>query len=129
MAALEGTVLVVSGDPAVADSLRFGLPAGLETVPASDARAAWKELAEGVVPVAAVVELRTGSSGGFSLARDLNARPHLSNVPIVMLIERDQDRWLAREAGAEVILRKPLEPGELPRAVLSLLAETAPSTG
>jgi DNA-binding response OmpR family regulator len=123
---IEGTVLAVSDDPGIADDLRFGLPGGLETIGASDAREAWKELGDSaIVPRAVVMDLQTGSAGGFSLASDLHQSERLKEVPIVMLIERDQDAWLADQAGARVVLRKPLEPAVLVDAVLSVLSEVS----
>jgi two-component system, chemotaxis family, chemotaxis protein CheY len=117
-----GTIVAVSDDPRVADELRFGLPDGFEIAVAVDGRDAWKEVAAGVTPIAVVVDLQTGSAGGFSLARDMSQNALLGVVPIVMLIERDQDEWLAREAGARVILRRPLEPAVLVDALLSVLS-------
>lgn len=120
-----GPILAVSDDPDMLEDLRFGLPSGLEAVGAEDARAAARELDAGLRPIAVVVDLQTGNAGGFALARDLAANPTLSLVPIVMLIERDQDRWLANQAGARVVLREPLEPGILVDAVLSVLSEAS----
>lgn len=123
-APVRATIVAVSDDPNVLDDLRFGLPAELEAVGAEDARAAIRDLSDGAAPAAIVVDLQTGSAGGFALARDLSQVPSLRSVPVVMLIERDQDRWLARQAGAREVLRKPLEPGILVEKVLSVLSET-----
>lgn len=119
--ALEGTILVVSDDPDIADEARFGLPGNLEAVITDEARSAWAELGS-LTPIAVVVDLMTGSAGGYALARDMSEVDRLATVPIVMLIDRDQDAWLARQAGATSTLRKPLEPGALARAVSSVLS-------
>jgi DNA-binding response OmpR family regulator len=125
-----GLIVAVSDDPAVADDLRFGLPDGFEVVAADDARTAWKEMTgDARHPVAVVVDLQTGSAGGFSLAREMATSARLETVPVVMLIERDQDTWLARQAGAEVVLRRPLHPGALAAAVLSALSRSSLSAG
>lgn len=120
----RGTIVAVSDDPRIADELRFGVPDGLEIVAATDARDGWKEMAMSEPPSAVVVDLQTGSAGGFALALDMSHNAVLATVPIVMLIERDQDAWLARKAGARVVLRKPLEPAVLVDAVLSALSQT-----
>lgn len=121
MAATGGTILVVSDDPHVADEARFGLLSDFETTIASDARGGWQELAS-LTPAAVVMDLMTGSAGGYGLARDMAQLARLAEVPIVMLIDRDQDQWLARQAGATTTLRKPLEPGALGRAIESVLS-------
>ena len=121
MGVTRGTILVVSDDPEVADEARFGLPGDYETTVAGDARGGWQELAS-LTPAAVIVDLMTGSAGGFALARDMAQVARLAEVPVVMLIDRDQDRWLAREGGATKTLRKPLEPGALGRAIESILS-------
>lgn len=123
--AAHGTILAVSDDPDIVEDLRFGLPSSLEAIGAEDARAAARELGDGLRPAAVVVDLQTGNAGGFALSRDLSEHPTLGSIPIVMLIERDQDRWLAAQAGASVVLRRPLEPGVLVAAVLSVLSEAS----
>jgi CheY-like chemotaxis protein len=39
-----------------------------------------------------------------------------------MLLERDQDAWLARQAGAQRYVKKPVGPGQLVREALQLIA-------
>ena len=117
----QGTILVVSDDPEIADEAMFGLGGDLESVLTDDARSAWEVLGS-LTPVAVVVDLMTGKSGGFALGRDMSQVERLAKIPIVMLIDRDQDAWLAREGGAAMTLRKPLEPGALARTVSSVLS-------
>jgi DNA-binding response OmpR family regulator len=115
-----GTILVVSDDPRLEDHMRSGLPAGLEVVSEGDAREAIARLAE-LTPRAVVVDLQTGSAGGYGLARDMSQTLRLASIPVVVLIERDQDRWLAQQAGAAVTLTKPVTGAQLWMAVSSLL--------
>lgn len=117
----QGTILVVSDDPDVADEARFGLGGDLESVVTDDARSAWDVLGS-LTPAAVVVDLMTGKAGGFALGRDMSQVDRLARIPIVMLIDRDQDAWLAREGGARTTLRKPLGPGALARTVSSVLS-------
>jgi DNA-binding response OmpR family regulator len=49
----------------------------------------------------------------------------LSDVPIVMLLEREQDGWLARQAGAAHVLVKPVETSALVDAALALVRPAA----
>jgi DNA-binding response OmpR family regulator len=117
----KGTLLVVSTDPAVEEEVRFGLPEGLDMVSVNDAPAALESLGT-FTPVAVIVDLRTGRSGGYSLARDMSQNARLATVPVIVVLEREQDRWLANQAGASLVLRKPLNSNELWAAVSSVLA-------
>jgi DNA-binding response OmpR family regulator len=119
---MPGPIFVVSDDPAVVEEVRFALPSDIEVVTALDAREAVGVL-EHVTPAAVIVDLMTGRAGGFALARDMSQTGRLAGIPIVVLIERDQDRWLAGKAGAAEILRKPVHGPDLLEAVLSVLGE------
>jgi DNA-binding response OmpR family regulator len=116
-----GTLLVVSEDPDVEEEVRFGVPEGLEVHVVNDAFSANEALLT-LTPLAVIVDLRTGRSGGFSLAMDMSQTARLARIPVIVVLERDQDRWLAHQAGAAHILQKPLNSNELWLAVSSVLA-------
>ena len=117
-------VLVVSDDPLILEESRYGFPLDVEVHCTADAREAiaWMRA---VRPHVAIVDIQTGSAGGFSLARDMAQTARLRNVPICMLLERDQDRWLAREAGAALVRLKPIGTGDLVSDVLELVRAAA----
>ena len=116
-----GTLLVVSQDPDVEEEVRFGVPDRLEVVSVNDAGAANEALLT-LAPLAVIVDLRSGRAGGFSLAKDMSQTARLARIPVIVLLEREQDRWLAMQAGASFVLRKPLNSNELWQAVSSVLA-------
>lgn len=118
---VTGTVLVVSDDPDISDEARFGLVDAVTVETAMDATDAIEKLAL-LRPAIVIVDLQTGNSGGYALARDMSQQPKLAGIPIVMIIEREQDRWIAGQAGAAVTLRKPLAAGALGRALADLVA-------
>jgi CheY-like chemotaxis protein len=120
----ETTVLVVSDDPIVREQARFGFPAGVRVSFANDSRDAWTSL-RAERPTLVVVDMQTGNAGGYGLSRDMAQTERLRAVPVLILLERAVDAWLAHEAGASAYLTKPLGPAELPRAVTSLLASQA----
>jgi chemosensory pili system protein ChpA (sensor histidine kinase/response regulator) len=113
-------VLIVTDDPKVREELRFGFSADTEVVIAEDARDAWAQMAD-TVPTAAIVDLQTGSAGGYGLARDMSADARLANVPVILLLQRPQDAWLAKQAGAAGYLVKPVTVA----AVTRLMTNTA----
>lgn len=117
----RGRVLVVSDDPDVTDEARFGLHEDVSVETATDATDGLHKLAL-LNPSVVIVDLQTGRAGGYALASDMSQQSKLSAIPIVILIEREQDRWIAGQVGAALILRKPLEPGALGHALAELAA-------
>jgi chemosensory pili system protein ChpA (sensor histidine kinase/response regulator) len=113
------SVLVVSDNPSVREELEYGFPAGVSVSLSHDARDASVWLRDRV-PSVVVVDLQTGNAGGFGLARDMDADARLHDVPLVMLLDRVQDSWLAQQAGAEVILIKPATATDVLRRLESL---------
>lgn len=117
-------VLVVTDNAAVRDELELGFPDEVEVVGALEARDAWAWLDEHV-PSSVVVDLQTGSAGGFGLARDMKQSSRLGSVPVVILLDRYQDEWLAHQAGADAIFVKPFEADALLGAIRSVIASPA----
>lgn len=117
-------VLVVTGDPMLEREARFAFPADFEVVVVPDARSASSELGAWT-PAVVVVDLLSGSAGGFALGSDMSQDRRLSNVPMLMLVERHQDEWLARQAGADAIRTKPVDTAELVSSALDLVGENA----
>ncbi|MEU5842663.1 hypothetical protein [Rhodococcus sp. NPDC047139] len=68
----------------------------------------------------AVLDGEAAPTGGMGLAKQLE--DELDRCPpIVVLIARADDEWLARWSGAEVAMRHPVDPIRLGRQVLTLL--------
>ena len=123
---MTGILLVVSDDPEVSEELSFGLPGGIEVASATDAREALARLAS-MTPRAVVVDLQTGSAGGFALARDMDQTARLASIPVIVLLDRDADGWLADQAGAALWLKKPVDGSVLLAAVSSVLEAKTPA--
>lgn len=114
-------VLVVSRDPSVLDDAHFGFPSDAEVMTASDARTA-REVLKDFRPSVVIADLMTGSAGGFVVAREMSQMAALENVPILILLDRDQDSWLADQAGATMHRTKPVTAESLAADALSLIA-------
>lgn len=72
-----------------------------------------------------VADADTHPSGGFFLGRDLDHRRSAGQPdvpPLVLCISRDQDKFLARWSGAEVIVLKPLDAFDLALACRKVAA-------
>jgi DNA-binding response OmpR family regulator len=75
-------------------------------------------------PDLVVLDLQIGNMGGIAVAIDLRleeAAGRLPHVPILLLLDREADRFLARRAAADAELVKPAEPGTLRRTVKRLV--------
>lgn len=115
---------MVSDDPRVRDEMVSAAPSGVEIVLAHDARDAWQSM-ENKKPSAVVVDMQTGSAGGFGLRKDMSHSDRLKDVPVVIVLERTQDAWLARQAGARLHYVKPFDAFELFADVLELIPQPA----
>jgi DNA-binding response OmpR family regulator len=113
-------LLCVSRDQNVLDDARYAFPADVEVLCVADAREAWKEL-ERFTPHAVIVDLQSGSAGGFNLTRDMSQNDRLRGVPKLMLLQRTEDAWLAGQGGADAILVKPVASDVLVREALALI--------
>ena len=61
-------------------------------------------------PDAVVIDLQVGSMGGMAIARELRQQADLAgekNVPVVLLLDRAADRFLAKRAGVAAWVTKP----------------------
>ncbi|MDP9452889.1 MAG: response regulator [Actinomycetota bacterium] len=89
--------------------------AGLDVLPAVLER----------LPDLVVLDLQIGNMGGMAACLHLRLEEgagRVGHVPVLMLLDRRADVFLARRSGAEGWLIKPLDPLRLRRAVRALLA-------
>jgi DNA-binding response OmpR family regulator len=76
------------------------------------------------LPDLVVVDLQMGNMGGMAVCLELRLEASygkIGPVPVLMLLDRRPDVFLARRSGAEGWLVKPLDPIRLRRAITSLL--------
>ncbi len=118
-------VLIASDATWVYDEVRQSLRGGDLTVrwarTGPDAVAAVRERA----PDLAVLDLQIGNMGAMAISLDLHLEEgmgRLPHVPILILLDRRPDVFLARRSGAEGFVVKPLDPIRMRKAVTALLA-------
>jgi DNA-binding response OmpR family regulator len=88
--------------------------AGADVVPAVNDR----------TPDLVIVDLQIGNMGGMATCLDLRLEEsggRLPRVPVLMLLDRRADVFLARRASADGWLVKPLDPIRLRKAVKALI--------
>ena len=116
----DRVVIVVTDDPDLREDATYSFPTGFEVVVADDSRDALR-LMKTRRPALAIVDIKTGSAGGFNLTREMKLSQALENVPVLMLLERHQDSWLATQAGARKWRTKPVDGEDLVEEALQLL--------
>lgn len=75
-------------------------------------------------PDLVVVDLQMGNMGGMAVCLELRLEESYGNlpaVPVLMLLDRRADVFLAKRSGAEGWLVKPLDPIRIRRATTALL--------
>ena len=109
-------MLVVSDAPWVRNQVRAALSGSSEIVEVTDPyQAETVAAAEG--GDAAIVDMQVGSMGGMAIIRALKGvTPGVG--PIVLLLDRRADAFIAKRAGADAWLLKPFSAQEL-RSVLA----------
>jgi DNA-binding response OmpR family regulator len=77
------------------------------------------------LPDLAILDLQIGKMGGMATCLELRLEEgvgRLDHVPVVMLLDRRADVFLARRSDAEGWIVKPLDPLRIARAVRQILA-------
>ena len=108
---VRAEVAAIAGRPDIEIREARSGPAALEAVAAN-------------MPDLVVVDLQMGNMGGMAVCLELRLDESfgkLEPVPVLMLLDRRPDVFLARRSGAEGWLVKPLDPIRLRRAITSLL--------
>lgn len=117
-------VLVVTDAQWTRTNVHAALSApGYELLDEDDPRQVTEHISEWE-PDAAVVDLQVGSMGGMAITRALKdaASVHgAPEVPVVLLLDRRADSFLAKRAGARAWVQKPFTAFELRDAVESTL--------
>lgn len=79
-------------------------------------------------PDLVVLDLQIANMGGIAVSIELRNEESAWRLPhstILLLLDREADRFLAQRADVEAVLVKPVDPGTLRRTAKRLLAERA----
>ena len=75
-------------------------------------------------PDLVVCDMQMGNMGGMAVTKELRLEEsggRLGHIPVLLLVDRRPDVFLARRSEAEGFLVKPLDPVRLRRAITALL--------
>ena len=84
-----------------------------------------RDLVSSENPDLVILDLQIGNMGGMATCMDLRLEigaGRISHVPVLMLLDRSADLYLAQQAGAQGWLVKPLDSFRLKMASVKLLA-------
>ena len=117
-------ILVVADTAWVVNDVRAALSDGRTTIrEIADPRSVVKAVKE-QTPAVVVVDLQIGSMGGMAVTRavrDAFPMGTASAPPVILMLDRDADAFLAGRSGAAAWVRKPFSSGELRAAVERLV--------
>jgi DNA-binding response OmpR family regulator len=117
-------ILIASDAPWVHDEVRSVLAGGDTTVRAVRSGAEVRPTVQERRPDLVIVDMQIGNMGGMATCLDLRLEEgagRVGHVPVLMLLDRRADVFLARRSGADGWLLKPLDPIRLRRAAGTLL--------
>jgi len=113
-------ILVVADETWVLNDVRASLAEPRYTLhEVTDPRAVTNEI-EATLPDVVVVDMQIGSMGGMAVTRavrDAAAVDRIPAPPVIMLLDRDADAFLAGRSGAAAWVRKPFSANELRAAI------------
>ncbi len=119
------TVLVAADGQWVLDQVRTALAASdttvLEVTRGQDVRGAVADYGPDLV----ILDMQIANMGGVAVAIDLHLESEAGRIPdakILLLLDREHDRFLATRADADAVLVKPIDAGTLRRTMKQLLA-------
>jgi DNA-binding response OmpR family regulator len=85
----------------------------------------WQQLDAGLIDLA-ILDGEATPAGGMGIARQMKDEIYQA-PPVLVLVGRPQDNWLATWSRADAAVSHPLDPIELSGAVLRLLSSRVPA--
>ncbi len=121
-------VLLVADAPWVRNQVAAALSdSGTEVHEVTDPRTAVDEVVE-FEPDVVVIDMQIGSMGGMAVARavrETEYESHLADIPLILLLDRAADAFLAKRASAHAWLTKPVTAQDLRAAIERVLGADA----
>jgi DNA-binding response OmpR family regulator len=119
------TILVAAEAAWVRDQIRTSLTGPGQTVIEVTRGQEVRSTVAEVTPDLVILDLQIANQGGIATAIDLRleaAAGRLPELPILLLLDREADRHIAQRADADAVLVKPVDAGQLRRAIKRLLS-------
>ena len=116
--------MIVSDSDSVLEELRSALEDGESEIRELRSGEEVRPAVEDDPPDILITDLQVGNMGGMAICLDLHLEEsggRIPHVPVVILLDRRADVFLARRSAAEGWLVKPLDPIRIRRAVRAVL--------
>ncbi len=120
------TILVAADGPWIRNQVRTALAGPDQEVIEVDRGQEVRDVVAARHPDVVILDLQIGNMGGFAVAIDLHLEAsggRAPEVPIVLLLDREADRFLAKRADVDAELVKPIDAGTLRRTVKRVLTQ------
>lgn len=121
---MSTTILVATDSDELLDRVDAAV-GGTATVTRVDSGKAVRATVDELEPDLVVLDMQIGNMGGMATCMDLRLEAgagRLPDVAVLMLLDRPADVFMARHAGADGWVIKPIEPTRLRRATREVLA-------
>ncbi len=119
-------VLVVADAPWASNEVHAALTdPGMELVDHDDPTTVAAAVAAGDIDLV-LVDLQVGSMGGMAVTRSVREATHVGGarpVPVVIMLDRGADAFLAKRAGAAAWITKPFTSHEISAALTTALSD------
>jgi DNA-binding response OmpR family regulator len=122
------TILVAADAKWVRDQVRAAFMGSKQNVVEVTRGQAVRDTFAEVNPDLVILDMQIGNMGGIAVAIDLRLEESAGRAPgthILLLLDREADRFLARRADADATLVKPVDAGTLRRAAKELVGTGA----
>ena len=122
MAGYLATVLICDDEPSLRELIRISLDGPYEFVEADDGEQSL-ELARSVRPDVVILDMMMPRLSGLEVLSALRQEEELADTRVIVLTAQPATREQALRAGADVVMVKPFEPGQIAAAVEEVLAQ------
>lgn len=123
-------ILLVADAPWVVNQTRSALEGPRNQVHVLDDARQLLDVAEETAPDLTIVDMQVGSMGGMAAVRTFRDAVMAGEVPpgpVVLLLDRSADEFLAKRAGADAWIVKPFTAQDLAARVSALLPVAEPN--
>lgn len=119
------TVLICSDAPWVHDEIRAAIPGGDTVIRSVTAGRAVRDVVATEEPDLVILDMQISDMGAIAVTYDLRLEAsggRSPEVPILLLLDRNADTYLAKQCDSDGWLIKPLDPIRVRKAMRAILA-------
>jgi len=123
MAGYLATVLICDDEPSLRELIRISLAGGPYRFVEADDCEQSLELARQVRPDVVILDVMMPRRSGMEVLSALRQEEEFAQTPVIVLTAQPATREQALHEGADIVMVKPFEPGQIAAAVEEVLAD------